>query len=228
MANKLFVKTSSGTSAIKFYKKTSTGQTQCPVYIKTSTGQERLDQTLVTKTKVFSGYCDWAGSFRNDSSSGTFTDDYSDERDGYVYQGKYGDYYHLGIIGFNSIFKQVREFDGTITKVTLKLKNLHTYSSAGIGTKICGAWSVPTTKPTSFSFDNVGSTSYSDVEEFDKGETRTLTLKSTIYEKIKGGSFSGLRLLSATGFTLSDYGYFAGEGTSRPYIEITVSYQEYE
>ena len=55
MANKLFKKTSCGTSSIKFYKKTSTGLVQCPVYRKTSSGMERLDQTLVTKTKVFSG-----------------------------------------------------------------------------------------------------------------------------------------------------------------------------
>ena len=60
MANKLLKKTSSGSSPIKFYKKTSTGLVQCPVYRKTSSGMERLDQTLVTKTKVFSGYPDWS------------------------------------------------------------------------------------------------------------------------------------------------------------------------
>lgn len=43
MANKLFIKTSSGTSPIKFYKKTSTGQIQCPVYVKTTSGMERID-----------------------------------------------------------------------------------------------------------------------------------------------------------------------------------------
>ena len=52
MASKLFKKTSSGTSPIKFYKKTSTGQVQCPVYRKTANGMERLDQELTEKTYV--------------------------------------------------------------------------------------------------------------------------------------------------------------------------------
>ena len=52
MASKLFKKTSSGTSPIKFYKKTSAGQVQCPVYRKTANGMERLDQELTEKTYV--------------------------------------------------------------------------------------------------------------------------------------------------------------------------------
>ena len=228
MANKLFVKTSSGTSPIKFYKKTSSGTSQCPVYIKTSTGQERLDQTLVTKTKVFSGYCDWACSFRNDSSSGTFTDDYSDERDGYIHQGKYSDYYHLGVMSFYTIFKEVRDFGGEVTKVTLKLKNLHSYYGTGLDTKVCGAWNTTSKRPTTFSLSDVKSTSYCDTQYFDKGETRTLTLDENARTNIQNGEMTGFRLLSPTGFTLTDYGYFAGEGSSRPYIEITVSYQVYE
>ena len=53
MANKLFKKTSSETSSIKFYKKTSTGQTQCPVYKKTNSGMERLDQQKATDTSMY-------------------------------------------------------------------------------------------------------------------------------------------------------------------------------
>lgn len=229
MANKLFIKTSTGTSLIKVYKKTSNGSVQCPVYVKTSSGMERLDQTLVTKTKVFSSYADWSGSFRNSTGTGTPTSSYSDSSDSLrIYQGKYSSYHHLGVMCFKSIFNEVRKFGGTITKVTLKLKNLHSYYGIGLDTKVCGAWNMPNTKPNSFSYSNVGTTSYCNTQHFDKGETRTLTLNSNVYSDIQNGNITGFRLLSPTGFTLTDYGYFAGEGNSRPYVEITVQYEEYE
>lgn len=228
MANKLFIKTSSGTSPIKFYKKTSTGQTQCPVYRKTSNGMERIDQTLVTKTKVIKGYAQWNGSFRNSSGSGTAYSDYSDSSDRLrIYQGKYNSYHHLGLMCFKDLFAQARAI-GTITKATLKLTNLHSYYGAGLGTKVCGAINMPNTKPSSFSFSNAKSTSYCGTVEFTKGGTKTITLNSSALSAIQNGSIDGFRLLSPTGFTLTDYGYFEGEGTNRPYIEITVEYDTYE
>lgn len=229
MANKLFKKSSSGTSPVKMLKKTSTGQVQCPVYRKTATGMERIDQTLVTKTKVFSGYAQWNGSYRNSTGTGTAYSDYSGADDRLrMYQGKYSSYHHLGLMCFKSIFKQVRDFGGEITKVTLKMKNLHSYYNAGLNTKVCGAINMPDSKPSSFSFSNAKSTSYDGTQHFDKGETRTLTLDDSVYNAIKKDEIDGFRLLSPTGFTLTDYGYFEGEGSSRPYIEITVKYEEWE
>ena len=229
MANRLFKKTSSGTSPVKFYKKTSTGLTQCPVYRKTSNGMERIDQTLVTKTKVFSGYAQWNGSFRNSTGTGTAQASYSGASDKLrMYQGRYSNYHHLGVMCFKNIFDQVRAFGGEVTKVTLKLKNLHSYYGAGLETKVCGAWNMPSSRPTSFSFDNVKSTSYCGTVHFDKGATKTLTLDENARKNIQSGEMTGFRLLSPTGFNLTNYGYFEGEGTSRPYIEITVQYQEWE
>lgn len=229
MANKLFKKTSSGTSPIKFYKKTSTGQIQCPVYRKTSNGMERLDQTLVTKTKIIKGYAQWNGSFRNSSGSGIAYSNYSDNNDKLrIYQGKYSSYHHLGVMCFKDLFAQARAIGGTITNATLKLTNLHSYYGAGLGTNICGAINMPNTKPSSFSFDNVKTTSYSGVVEFSKGGTKSINLNNTALTYIQNDKIDGFRLLSPTGFTLSDYGYFEGEGTNRPYIEITVEYDTYE
>ena len=229
MANKLFKKTSSGTSSIKFYKKTSTGLVQCPVYRKTSSGMERLDQTLVTKTKVFSGYPDWSGSFRNSTGTGTFTNSYSDSSHGLrIYQGKYSSYHHLGVMCFKTIFDNVRDFGGEVTKVTLKLTNTHSYYGVGLGTKICGAWNMTTTRPTSFSINNVKSTSYCGTVEFSKGATKTITLDENARKNIQSGDMTGFRLLSPTGFSLADYGYFEGSNANRPYIKITVQYQVWE
>lgn len=229
MANKLFKKTSSGTSPIKFYKKTSTGQVQCPVYRKTASGMERIDQTLVTKTKVIKGYAQWNGSFRNSTGSGTAYSDYSSASDRLrIYQGKYSSYHHLGLMCFKDLFAQARAVGGTITKVTLKLTNLHSYYYAGLGTKVCGAINMPSTKPSSFSFSNAKSTSYCATAEFTKGATKTITLNSSALSDIQNNKIDGFRLLSPTGFTLTDYGYFAGEGTNRPYIEITVKYDVWE
>lgn len=228
MANKLFKKTSSGTSPIKFYKKTSTGQSQCPVYVKTSSGMERIDQTLVTKTKTIKGYAQWNGSYRNTSGSGTAYSDYSDSSDRLrIYQGKYSSYHHLGLMCFKDLFAQAREV-GTITNVTLKLTNLHSYYGIGLSTKICGAINMPSFKPSSFSFSNALSTSYCETVEFTKGGTKTITLNNSVLSSIQKGNIDGFRLLSPTGFTLADYGYFEGEGINRPYVEITVEYDVWE
>lgn len=223
MANKLFIKTSSGMSPIKLYKKTSTGQVQCPVYVKTANGMERIDQTLVTKTMIVSGYAQWNGSYRNSSGSGS-----ANFKDKNVYQGKYSSYHYLGLMCFKNVFAQARAIGGTITKVTLRLTNLHSYYYAGLGTKVCGAINMPSTLPTSSSFNNILSTPYSNTTEFAKGGTNTITLNSNALKDIQNGNINGFRLLSPTGFTLTDYGYFEGEGTNRPYIEITVEYQVWE
>ena len=229
MANKLFKKTSSGMSPVKFYKKTSAGQIQCPVYRKTSTGMERIDQTLVTKTKIIKGYAQWNGSFRNSTGKGTAQASYSSLTDRLrLYQGKYSSYHHLGVMCFKKLFDEARAIGGTVTKVKLTLKNLHSYYGAGLETKICGAWNMPNLRPSSFSFDDVKSTSYCGSAHFDKGEKRTLTLDENARKNIQRGEMTGFRLLSPSGFTISDYGYFEGEGTNRPYIEITVEYQEWE
>ena len=229
MANRLFKKTSSGTSPIKFYRKTSTGQVQCPVYRKTSSGMERIDQTLVTKIKVFSGYAQWNGSFRNSTGNGTAQASYSQAEDRLrIYQGKYSSYHHLGVMCFKNLFNEVKAFGGEVTKVTLKLKNLHSYYGAGLGTKVCGAINMPNSRPSSFSFDNVYSTSYCGTVEFAKGGTKTIALDETARKNIQNGKIDGFRLLSPTGFSLTDYGYFEGEGSSRPHIEITVKYEVLE
>ena len=228
MANRLYKKTSSGSSPVKFYKKTSTGQVQCPVYRKTSSGMERIDQTLVTKTKVISGYAQWNGSFRNSTGTGTAQASYSSLTDRLrIYQGKYSSYHHLGVMCFKKLFDEARAVGGTITNVKLKLKNLHSYYGAGLGVKVCGAINMPNTRPSSFSFNDVYSTSYCGTVEFTKGGTKTITLDELARKNIENNKIDGFRLLSPTGFTLSDYGYFEGEGTNRPYIEITVEYEEW-
>lgn len=223
MANKVFKKTPSGSSPIKFYKKTNAGQIQCPVYRKTSNGMERIDQTLVTKTKVIGSYPQWEGSYRNSTGGGNAS--FSKEN---IYQGKYSSYHHLGLMCFKDLFAQARTIGGTITKATLKLTNLHSYYYAGLNTRVCGAINMPNTRPSSFSFNNALSTSYCGNVKFGKGEQRTISLDNNALSAIQNNQIDGFRLLSPTGFTLSDYGYFEGEGWNRPYVEITIEYQVWE
>ena len=105
----------------------------------------------------------------------------------------------------------------------LKLTNNHSYYYTGLDTYICGASSLPATRPTSFSTDNVDEIKLSDKINFSKGGTQIITLNNTAIQKIQNGSIDGFRLLSPTGNTVTDYGYFSGTGTTRPYIEITVA-----
>ena len=58
---------------------------------------------------------------------------------------------------------------------------------------------------------------------FDKCGELTITLNSTAIDDIDYRNIDGFRLLSPTGNTVTDYGYFSGTGTTRPYIEITVT-----
>lgn len=123
---------------------------------------------------------------------------------------------------FKNIFEKVRALKGTVTDVKLTLTNAHSYSSVGINTKVCGAWNMSIDKPTSFNFDNVKSTSYCGEQHFNKGQKRVLTLDESACKNIQSGTMTGFRLLSSTGFNTTNYGYFEGEGSNRPYIEITV------
>lgn len=229
MANKLFKKTSSGLTPVKFYRKTSTGLVQNPVYRKTTTGMERIDQTLVTKTKVISGYAQWNGTFRNSSGSGTANNfGSSDSRNTLVYQGKYSPYCYLGVMCFTDLFKEARE-TGIITKVVLKLKNNHAYYNSGLKTYISGAWSLPSTRPSSYSFANTNTVRYCNDVSFAKNgaEHKAITLNTTAINAITNNQINGFRVVSPTGFDLNNYGYFEGSGSSRPYIEITVQYDEW-
>lgn len=229
----LFINKNGVLTPIIFYKKTSTGQVQCPVFKKTKDGIERIDKVpeesgvdipVVPEqvTKVIKGYAQWCGSYRNTSSSGVFKDNFGDSRSNHIYQGKYGSYYYLGIMCFKDIFEQVRALNGVVTDVKLTLSNLHSYSSAGLSTKVCGAFNMPSTRPSSFDFSNVKSTSYCGEQHFNKGQKRVLILDETARNNIQSGNITGFRMLSSTGFNTTNYGYFDGEGSNRPYIEITV------
>ena len=147
----------------------------------------------------------------------------NDNRRDRIYQGHYPNFNYLGIISFKDIFKEVRSLNGTITSVKLKLTNTHSYYYAGLNTYICGASNLSTTRPTSFSTDNIDEIKLSDKINFSKGGTQTITLNDTAIQKIQNGSIDGFRLLSPTGNTVTDYGYFSGTGATRPYIEITVT-----
>lgn len=216
----LFINKNGVLTPIVFYKKTNTGQIQCPVFKKTKDGMERIDN--YSRTEVIKGYAQWCGSYRNTSSSGVFRDNFGDNRGERIYQGKYGSYYYLGVMCFKNIFEKVRALKGTVTDVKLTLTNAHSYSSVGINTKVCGAWNMSIDKPTSFNFDNVKSTSYCGEQHFNKGQKRVLTLDESACKNIQSGTMTGFRLLSSTGFNTTNYGYFEGEGSNRPYIEITV------
>ena len=105
----------------------------------------------------------------------------------------------------------------------LKLTNNHSYYYTGLDTYICGASNLSTTRPTSFSTDNIDEIKLSDKINFSKGGTQTITLNNTAIQNIQNGIIDGFRLLSPTGNIVTDYGYFSGTGATRPYIEITVT-----
>ena len=236
----IYFKKGNSFSKVNIYKKTEDGIVLCPVYRKTSNGMERIDlndgsneningggiitpPSIPSNSVVVKGYASWCGSYRNTSTTGTFTDNFNDDRRDRIYQGYYPNFNYLGIISFKDIFKEVRSLNGTITSVKLKLKNLHSYYYAGLNTYICGASNLSTTRPTSFSTDNVNNTKLSDKIHFDKGGELTITLNSTAIDDIDYRNIDGFRLLSPTGNIVTDYGYFSGTGTTRPYIEITVT-----
>ena len=236
----IYFKKGNSFSKVNIYKKTEDGIVLCPVYRKTSNGMERIDlndgsneningggiitpPSIPSNSVVVKGYASWCGSYRNTSTTGTFTDNFNDDRRDRIYQGHYPNFNYLGIISFKDVFKEVRSLNGTITSVKLKLTNIHSYYYAGLNTYICGVSNLSTTRPTSFSTDNIDEIKLSDKINFSKGGTQTITLNDTAIQKIQNGSIDGFRLLSPTGNTVTDYGYFSGTGTTRPYIEITVT-----
>lgn len=239
----IYIKDGSSLRNILIYKKNSNGMEICPVYKKTLNGMERIDSSKVINsgsgegegetpspelptvtTEVIKGYADWCGSYRSTSTSGTFTDNFNDDRRDRIYQGTYSSSNYIGIINFKKIFQEVKDLNGTIKSIKLKLTNLHSYYYAGLNTYICGASNLTSTRPTSFSSSNVDETKLSDKINFSKGGTLTINLNDTAIERITNGDIDGFRLLSPTGYTITDYGYFSGVGTNRPYIEITIEY----
>ena len=236
----IYFKKGNSFSKVNIYIKTEDGMTLCPVYRKTSNGMERIDlndgsneningggiitpPSIPSNSVVVKGYASWCGSYRNTSTTGTFTDNFNDNRRDRIYQGYYPNFNYLGVISFKDVFKEVRSLNGTITSVKLKLTNTHSYYYAGLNTYICGASNLSTTRPTSFSTDNIDEIKLSDKINFSKGGTQTITLNNTAIQKIQNGNIDGFRLLSPTGNIVTDYGYFSGTGTTRPYIEITVA-----
>ena len=227
MANKLFKKTSSGTSSIKFYKKTSTGQTQCPVYKKTSSGMERLDQQLVTKTYTVEGYCDWCCCYMGSSSSQSSLSKKGTDPI-YPRHGRYSNYYYWSPISFETVFKKVR--GKNITKVELKLHSLHSYYSTGMDVYVSGFGSLATTStPSSVNSNIFNNARYSSDTHYAKsGESKYITLNSTGINAVKNSQINGFRMIASGGWSLDDYGYFEGSGTNRPYIRITYTEQVWE
>lgn len=227
MANKLFKKTSSGTSSIKFYKKTSTGQTQCPVYKKTSSGMERLDQQLVTKTHVVEGYCDWTCCYMGSSSSQSSLSKKGTDSI-YPRHGKYSSYYYWSPISFENIFKKVR--GKNITKVELWLKSLHSYYNTGMDVYVSGFRSLATTStPSSISQNIFDNARYSSDTHYAKsGEGKYITLNQNGINAVKNNQINGFRMIASAGWALADYGYFEGSGNDRPYVRITYTEQVWE
>lgn len=227
----IYIKKGNSLNNVSIYKKTSTGYVSCLIYRKTSTGMERIDlgggstgggSQPSPSSNIIKGYADWSGSYRSSSTTGIFTDNFNDDRRDRIYQGYYPNFNYLGVICFKSLFEQARQ-SGTITSVKLKLTNLHSYYYAGLNTIISGATNMNNYRPTSFSMSNVNSTQYCSSTHFDKGGTLTLTLNDTAIQSIQNGTIDGFRLLAPSGFAITDYGYFSGTGTTRPYIEITVT-----
>lgn len=225
MASKLLKKTSSGTSPVSFYKKTSTGQIRCPVYIKTATGQQRLDQQLVTKTYVVSGYSDWTCCYIGSSSTDTVLSQKSTDPL-LPRQGKYSSYYYFSPMSFKSLFAKVE--GKNITSVKIRMKCDHSYNSTGLSTFISGTTITSTSEPSSISNSVFNNKRYSSDIHFDRDETLTITLNSTAISDIENGNITGLRPIASAGFSLTDYGYFNETGTTRPWVEITYTEQVWE
>ena len=227
MANKLFKKTSSGTSSIKFYKKTSAGQTQCPVYKKTSSGMERLDQQLVTKTYTVTGYCDWCCCYMGSSSTQSSLSKKGTDPI-YPRHGKYSSYYYWSPMSFETTFKKVR--GKNITKVELWLKSLHSYYSTGMDVYVSGFGSLSTTStPSSINRSIFNEARYSSDSHYNKsGDKHAILLNTTGINAIKNSQINGLRMIGSAGWSLDDYGYFEGSGNDRPYIKVTYTEQVWE
>ena len=218
MASKLFKKTSSGTSPIKFYKKTSAGQVQCPVYRKTANGMERLDQELTEKTYTVSGYADWTHCYIGDSSSDTSL--YAKSTDPTLpRQGKYSSYYYYSPMSFKTVLAKVK--GKNIKSIKIKMKCEHAYYSGGLSTYISGTNITNSSAPNNITTSVFNNKKYSSDVSFSVDGTKTITLNSTAIADVKAGNITGFRPVASAGWSLTDYGYFSASGNSRPHIEIT-------
>lgn len=227
MANQCFIKRNGQWQAFTPMKKVNGQWQRCPVYKKVNGNWVRIDQQLVTKTKVISGYAQWNGSYRNSSGTGVAT--LRSSNPDLVYQGAYSNYRHLGVMCFANLFAEARN-TGTITNVVLRLKNNHAYYNSGLKTVVSGTAGLPASRPGTLSFGVSNGKDYSGKISFAKNgaEHKPITLNSACIDDIQNGRIDGFKLTSPTGFTLSDYGYFEGSSGSRPHIEITVQYQVWE
>ena len=228
MANRCHTINGTSTKKLKPKKFNGTSWVDCPTYRFTSSSSvDRMDQQLVTKTKVIEGYPQWNGSFRRASATGV--GDYDEAN---LYQGKYPSgykEYKTGVMCFTNLFNQARSA-GTITKVELRLKNNHAYYNTGLKTRIQGVSSLPTSRPSTLDYGLFGSTVFSSDVSFAKNGASPIwiTLNSNGINAIKNNQINGLRVVSPTGWDLANYGYFEGSNDNRPYIKITVEYQVWE
>lgn len=225
MSNKCFIKRNGSWEPLRPKKKVNGQWVDCPAYQKINGNWTRIDQQLVTHTKVIEGHPQWNGSWRNSSGSGSASYYRSDN----IYQGKYDNYHYLGLMCFTNLFNQARN-SGTIKKIELRLKNNHAYWNSGLKTRIVGAHSLPSSQPNDANFSWSDNTRFSSDVSFPKnGATpQWITLNGDAISKIQNNQINGLKLLSPSGFSLTDYGYFEGANSNRPYIKITVEYQVWE
>ncbi|MET9797426.1 hypothetical protein [Nocardiopsis alba] len=139
-----------------------------------------------------------------------------------VYQGRFnasgGTRYAK--IGFNWSQIQSDLSGATINRVRFRLTNQHSYSNGGLTARI-GTHN-NASEPT-------GATSLTGdfsrwTQEFNKGQTRWVTLPNAVGNEFRDGNSRGITLGRTDAGTLAEYGYFYGANASaarRPQLEIT-------
>lgn len=141
------------------------------------------------------------------------------KRDGTnLYQGRFDSStgYQCSQIGFNDSDMRSKLSGATINKVEIYLKNSHFYSNAG-GDAVVGTHdnsSEPGSPSTGEKWNRtrVG---------FAYGQGKWFTVSTSFGNDFKSGAARGLTLGRPNGGSLSEYGYFVGDGSSRPKIRIT-------
>lgn len=221
MANKCFIKRNGQWERLSPMKKVNGQWQRCPVYKKENGVWNRIDQQLVDKYYAITGGLDWSYCYIGESSSDTSlyiksTDPYNPR------QGKYSSYYYYSPMSFKSTFDRVRNKDIMSIEITMNCE--HSYYSTGLSTYISGYTGSNTSAPSSLTTSVFNNKRYSDDVKFSKGSTITFSLNSTAIEDIKSGAIHGFRPVSPSGWSLSDYGYFA----TNPTIRITYREQVWE
>ena len=224
MANRCFIKLNGQWVSLSPMIKRNGQWERCPVYIKENGVWNRIDQQLVTKTYKVSGYCDWNACYVGTSSSDSSLHKNSDPYK--IRQGKYSTYYYYSPISFKSIFDKVR--GKNITKVTVELKNDHSYYSTGLNMYLSGMTSSINYEPSSITTSYFNSKKYSSNVFFSKGGTQIISLNSEAINDIKNNVLHGVTPKAVAGWSLNDYGYYSGSGSTRPYVEITYTEQVWE